>query len=292
MDNNFTGCVLVKFVSADTMEENISNFLDEYFEVSALNYLDDGSEEYVGYAQTDFAPEDLKKRAKEAGIDLPMFQTEKLENKNWLTENVIKFDPIETTDFCVYGIHEKEAPKTSKHLLKIYAATAFGSGHQTTKSCLEAISTLHQNAIKPTKILDMGTGSGILALACAKLWKQFNPKIVAVDIDPESVRVATQNAFDNNLEAYLEIGQSDGYHSQVVQKNAPYDLILSNILARPLIEMAPELFHSLKTGGYCILSGFVTDQVDWVLQAHQKCGLSVVKEFNIDNWYAVLMEKK
>lgn len=292
MDNNFSSCTTVTFEALEHLSEDLCDFLDSYFDVSALNYTDDGKEEYVGYAPIDFDQTDLEQTARKANVLLPTYTLERLENKNWLTENVIKFDPIETSDFCIYGIHEKQAPKTRKHLLKIYAATAFGSGHQTTKGCLEAIGFLNKKRIFPQKILDIGTGSGILSLACAKIWQDHTPQITAVDIDPESVRVATQNAFDNRLEAFLSIAQSNGYQSDLVKKNAPYDLIMANILARPLIEMAPDLAKHLRPNGYCILSGFVADQVDWVLEAHQKEGLTTITEFRGDDWYAVLMEKK
>lgn len=292
MQNNLSSCTIVKFVPSEKTDENLQTFLDEYFEVSALNYNDDGTETYVGYAELNFDPQDLEKAAQAMNVLLPEFSVEKLENINWLTENVIKFDPIETDDFCIYGIHEKTAPKTDKLLLKIYAATAFGSGHQTTKCCLNAISELNHMKYLPLRILDMGTGSGILALACAQIWKAHQPQITAVDIDDEAVRVAMQNAFDNHLEQFLSVAQSDGYASTLVHKNGPYDLIIANILARPLIEMVPQLSQYLKTGGYCILSGFVTDQFDWVVSAHENCGLQLRKSYHIDNWYAVLMEKK
>lgn len=292
MQKNLSSCTIVKFEPKASLEEDLSWFLDEFFTVSALNYTDDGREEYVGYADLGFQPADLEDAAEKAGIKLPVYTVEKLENINWLTENVIKFDPIDTEDFCIYGIHEKQVPQSRKILLKIYAATAFGSGHQTTKGCLNAISELNRRGVRPHKILDMGTGSGILSLACARLWQAEKPAIVAVDIDDEAVRVTTQNAFDNGLEEFLTVAQSDGYQAEAVAKNAPYDLIMANILARPLIEMAPCLEQHLKTGGYCILSGFVDDQLEWVVEAHEKTGLQTIKKYHIDNWYAVLMEKR
>ena len=292
MNNNLSSCTIITFEPSETISEDLVFFLDEYFDVTACNYTDDGKEEYVGYAGLDFDEADFVASAKISNVVLPAYKIEVLKNKNWLTENVIKFDPIETDDFLIYGIHEKKAPSTDKPTIKIYAATAFGSGHQTTKSCLNAISDLNKQNAKHNNILDMGTGSGILALACAKIWGDDNILVTAVDIDDESVRVTTQNAFDNKLEQFLNVAQSDGYNSDIVQQNAPYDIILSNILARPLIEMAPLLYKHLKTGGYCVLSGFVDDQVEWVIDAHKKQGLSVVKMYNIDNWYAVLMEKK
>jgi ribosomal protein L11 methyltransferase len=292
MENNFSSCTTVTFEPRDALEPELADFLDGFFDVSALNYTDSGQEEYVGYAPIDFDPKTLTAAAEAGGITLPPFSLERLENKNWLTENVIKFDPIETSDFCIYGIHEKEAPKTKKHLIKVYAATAFGSGHQTTRACLEALGFLFRKGLCPKKILDIGTGSGILSLGAVRLWQSLNPTVVAVDIDDEAVRVATQNAFDNGLEDYLHIAQSDGYKAAQIARFAPYDLILANILARPLTEMAPELVNHLKDGGYCVLSGFVSDQIDWVVQAHEQVGLTLVQKFHFDNWYAVVMEKK
>lgn len=291
MNNNLSSCTIITFEPQEEINEDLMFFLDEYFEVNALNYTDDGKEQYIGYADLNFNKEAFMTASHNANIKLPPFEVEVLKNKNWLTENVIKFDPIETDDFLIYGVHEKQTPKINKPSIKIYAATAFGSGHQTTKSCLNAISDLNKINAKHENILDMGTGSGILALACAKIWDKDNPKITAVDIDDESVRVTTQNAFDNNLEQFLNVAQSDGYNSELIKQNAPYDIVLSNILARPLIEMAPHLYQNLKKGGYCVLSGFVEDQVDWVINAHKTLGLQLVKTYQIDNWFAVLMEK-
>lgn len=290
--NNLSSCTIIRFAPAPETPADLAAFLDEYFEVTACDYTDDGNEQYVGYADLNFCADDLMKAAQNAGINLPNFTIEKLENKNWLTENVIKFAPIEAGKFCIYGIHEKQAPQTDKLKIKIYAATAFGSGHQTTKSCLQALSDLADNNAAHQKILDMGTGSGILALAAARVWQEDQPHITAVDIDDEAVRVTTQNAFDNKLENYLDVALSDGYNSDLVKNNAPYDIIFANILARPLIEMAPQLAEHLKPGGFCILSGFVDDQIDWVVSAHKDQGLTTVKTYDIDNWHAVLMEKK
>lgn len=284
-------CWLIKFAPCENMDEERSFFFDEYFDVVAVNYTDDGLEQYVGYKGPDFVEHDLREKAAAAGIELPPFQTEFLESKNWLKENVIKFAPVEVEDFIIYGIHEKDIPPSDKVTLRIYAATAFGSEHQTTKSCLRAISHLNRLGAAHRNILDMGTGSGILALATAKLWPDA-ARITAVDIDPEAVAVTRQNARDNHLEKYLTVAVSNGYNSDLVQNNAPYDIIIANILARPLIEMAPQLNQALAPGGFCILSGFVDDQEDWVIGEHTKLGLKLVELYKLDNWRAVLLEKK
>lgn len=284
-------CWLIKFAPCENMDEERSFFFDEYFDVVAVNYTDDGLEQYVGYKGPGFVEHDLREKAAAAGIELPPFQTEFLESKNWLKENVIKFAPVEVEDFIIYGIHEKDIPPSDKVTLRIYAATAFGSEHQTTKSCLRAISHLNRLGAAHRNILDMGTGSGILALAAAKLWPDA-VRITAADIDPEAVAVTRKNARDNHLEKYLTVAVSNGYNSDLVQNNAPYDIIIANILARPLIEMAPQLNQALAPGGFCILSGFVDDQEDWVIGEHTKLGLKLVELYKLDNWRAALLEKK
>ena len=283
-------CWLIKFAPCENMDEERSFFFDEYFDVVAVNYTDDGLEQYVGYKGPGFVEHDLREKAAAAGIELPPFQTEFLESKNWLKENVIKFAPVEVEDFIIYGIHEKDIPPSDKVTLRIYAATAFGSEHQTTKSCLRAISHLNRLGAAHRNILDMGTGSGILALAAAKLWP--DAARITADIDPEAVAVTRQNARDNHLEKYLTVAVSNGYNSDLVRNNAPYDIIIANILARPLIEMAPQLNQALAPGGFCILSGFVDDQEDWVIGEHTKLGLKLVELYKLDNWRAALLEKK
>lgn len=284
-------CWLIKFTPCETIDEELSFFFEDYFDVVAVNYTDDGLEEYVGYKGSDFNEDELRRSAEAMGIALPPYTKEFLESKNWLKENVIKFAPVEVEDFIIYGIHEQNIPPSDKVTLRIYAATAFGSEHQTTKSCLKAISYLNKLHAPHKNILDMGTGSGILALAAAKLW-QGETHITAVDIDPEAAAVTLQNAKDNNLEHLLTVAVSDGYNSDLVQNNAPYDIVLANILARPLIGMAPQLYAALKPGGYCVLSGFVEEQEDWVIGEHTKLGLKLVELYKLDNWRAALLEKK
>lgn len=326
-------CWQITFAAREDYPEDLSMFLEEYFEVLSTDYTDDGLEQYIAYQNRKFDETDLLQAAQSAGVELPDYQISFLESQNWLKDYVIEFPPVEVEDFLIYGIHEKEAPKTDKLTLKIYAATAFGSSHQTTQCCLRAISWINGNTgicnqqpmsntdfsevdrsksrsteaectscvhehsstgicnQQPDKIriLDVGTGSGILSLAAAKLWQEA--QITAVDIDEEAVWVTRQNALDNHLQNQFVIEVSDGYNSEAVRNGAPYDLIFSNILARPLIEMAPDLYKNLKKGGLCILSGFIDEQVDWILDAHKKQGLKPVKIFEMDNWRAAVMEK-
>ena len=288
--NNAGSCWQIIFAAQETTPPLLEEFLEEYFEVVACDYNDDGQEILIGYTSKDFDSCDFRKQAAARGIELPEFCQKLLTSENWLKDNVIEFAPVEVEDFLVYGIHEKQAPKTAKLPIKIYAATAFGSEHQTTKSCLKAICELNRMKAPHANILDVGCGSGILSLGAAKLWGP-QTQITAVDIDQEAVWVTRQNALDNNVAELINSEVSNGYQAEIVQKNAPYDIIFANILARPLIDMAPDLAASLTPGGYAVLSGFINDQEEWVINAHTNQGLKLVKIYELDNWRAALMEK-
>ena len=290
IENKGGSCWQIKFKPQEEYEEKLTNFIDDYFTTSSLDYCDNGNEILSAYADINFNEKDFLTQAQQQGVSLPEYEKTLLESQNWLKDYVIKFPPVEVADFLIYGIHEKETPQTNKIPLQIYAATAFGSEHPTTRSCLQALCDLKQKGIKPHKILDMGTGSGILSLGAAKLFGS-SAKITAVDIDEEAVIVTLQNAATNQEEDVIHAAVSDGYKSGFVQNNAPYDLILSNILARPLIEMAPDLYKTLNQGGYAILSGFVEDQKDWVISAHEQQGLKLIKLYQINDWCAAVMEK-
>ena len=282
-------CWQITFQPNQPIDEKFDEFLNSFFEVVSQNYNDTGNDEYIGYIGENFNEKQMLKQAKILNIKLPPYEVIELKSENWLKDYVIKFDAFEICNFCIYGIHETSQPKTDKIPLQIYAATAFGSNHQTTQSCIRAISELHNFSFKPTNILDIGTGSGILSICAAKLWP--SSKIIAGDIDDEAIIVTDSNAKNNKLDAQIKSYVSDGYKHKAIQTHAPYDLILCNILANPLITFAPDLSKNLKPNGYCILSGFVEDQVDDVITAHEQQGLKLTKLYSLDNWRAALMQK-
>lgn len=282
-----SACIEVIFEPKTEYDPNFEEFLEEYFEVVVCNLLGN-KQQIVAYANQKFDEKNFLQKAQ--NLQLPKYELKVLTSANWLKDYVIEFTPFEVENFLIYGVHEKQTPKTDKIALKVYAGTAFGSGHNTTQACITAISDLYKKQSNHANILDMGCGSGILSLAAAKLWPEA--KIVAADIDEEAVLVTNQNALDNNVQDSINAQAGDGYHTFIVPKNAPYDIILANILARPLIEMAPQMAKYLKTGGYGIISGFVDEQEDWVVAEHQKFGLQPIKSYKFENWRAVLLEKK
>ena len=176
--------------------------------------------------------------------------------------------------------------------IQVDAGAAFGSGeHGTTSCCLKAIDWM-ANQRRFARVLDMGTGSGILAIAAAKLWKS---DVLAVDIDPVSVRVTGENVAVNKVSTYVRTGVSDGYNSAQVKRGVDgkgkYDLILSNILARPLVAFAPMLEKHLAKGGVAVLSGLLTSQETMVRTAHRLQGLSLKKRFVQGEWCTLVLER-
>ncbi len=212
--------------------------------------------------------------------------------KNWLLESYQQFPPLNIDRFFIYGSHYEGEIPPKKIALKIDAATAFGSGeHHTTKGCLDSLLFLKDSKFKPKSILDMGTGSGILALAAYQLWKK---PVLAIDNDKESVRVACHHRKINHIpagETAVQCAYGDGFSARKVKQQAPFDLIIANILAAPLIEMAEIASSCLKKNGYMVLSGILKTQSSAVKSAYRKQGLDVIKTLNRGDWVAIILKR-
>ncbi|WP_207476914.1 50S ribosomal protein L11 methyltransferase [Arenibaculum pallidiluteum] len=225
--------------------------------------------------------------AEALGLPEPALDIEPLPALDWLTRSYQSFPPIKAGRFFVYGSHwEGGVPASSLGLL-VDAATAFGSGeHATTRGCLLALDRLAKSR-RPRRLLDMGCGSGILAMAMARIWHR---PVVAVDIDEESVRVTRLNAQRNEVGALIEAQAGNGYGAPLVARRGPYDVIAANILARPLARMAPELKRHLAPGGVAVLSGLLNRQRNWVLAAHRRQGLRLVREYRLGDWTTLVLQ--
>jgi ribosomal protein L11 methyltransferase len=230
-----------------------------------------------------------------AGLSLPKeaigaIHIEELARRDWLAESYHALPPFTVGGFYIYGSHYTGEKPGGKIPLLIEAATAFGSGeHGTTSRCILAIEHVKGGGFAPGRILDMGCGSGILAAAAAKLWP--DAQVFAADNDPECVRVTNAHLQSNNIEN-VHACVSEGYDpASPVWKDAPYDFIIANILAGPLVDMAAEQSRALAKGGYLILSGMLQTQADWVLDAYKPHGLRLAAEFPGDEWMTLLLRK-
>lgn len=202
--------------------------------------------------------------------------------QNWVAHVERTLKPISAGPFLVHGPHDRTAAAGHPYPIEIEAGGAFGTAHHaTTQGCLAAVGEVLREA-RPKCILDLGTGSGILAIAAAKL--SPDAKILATDIDPESVRIAEENAAINGVAARIRCITADGLTHPELSEPAAFDVILANILAEPLVALAPGLRRALADGGSIVLSGLLAEQQAMVLAACEREGLRLEAEWPIEGW--------
>lgn len=232
--------------------------------------------------------EAIKKITKLYDISPLQVTIEKVEDKNWVIESQKLLKPVDAGIFYVFGEHDKDSIPDNKIPIMIEAGQAFGTGnHETTKGCLLALTEIDLDE-KIDVSLDLGTGSGVLAIAVAKKW---NKKVVATDIDPIATQTALENFILNNTGDILTI-TCDGFEDGLISKEGPYNLIVANILAQPLQIMAGDIMANLKKGGYLVLSGLLNKQEKDVLKAYKKPNMEFVNKHNINNWSILILKKK
>jgi ribosomal protein L11 methyltransferase len=206
----------------------------------------------------------------------------------WLARSYASFaEQLIGRRFAVRGSHLHHAPAAGRITLTLDAGLAFGSGeHGSTRGALRALERVARR--RPRRIVDLGTGSGILAMAAARL---VHWRVLAVDIEPQSVRVARANARRNRLGHLIRTRQADGWRSPTVRHAGPYDLVLANILARPLRQMAWQLSTNLAPGGRVILGGFLHKQCRGVLAAHRGRGLRLELRLQEGDWTTLVLQR-
>jgi ribosomal protein L11 methyltransferase len=216
----------------------------------------------------------------------PTAEVTALPQIDWLAENRESFRSIRVGRYFIYPSHFAGPMPPGPIGLRVDAATAFGTGeHASTQGCLLALDRLARRR-RPRRGLDMGCGTGILAIAAAKTWRV---PVTAADVDPQAVRLARRNARRNGVGALVTVLRSDGYGAVAIARRGPYDLITANILARPLAAMAPRLAAHLAPGGVALLSGLLSDQERLVVSAHRAHGLRLRDRVRRDDWTTLLM---
>ena len=213
-----------------------------------------------------------------------------LETRDWVAESQAALPPIRAGRFFVYGSHDAGKVPAGAIALHIEAAQAFGTGHHgTTRGCLLALDDLLKRGAAPKRILDVGCGTGVLAIAAAKT---LRAPAIASDIDPLSVEITEENARLNGVESAVIAVTATGVNHFVLRKGAPYDLIFANILAKPLIELAPEIARLLRPGGQVILSGLLDRQAGAVTAAYRSAGLRSQRRRSLAGWATLVMQKR
>ncbi len=223
----------------------------------------------------------IRPLAEDLDLTLPAVNVEALPDINWVAKSLEGLAPIETDRFFVHGAHDADKCPASRIPLLVDAGEAFGTGHHgTTLGCLKFIE-LECRHRKPARILDLGCGTGLLAIAAAKLTGQ---RVVASDIDPIATRVTRDNARANKIHPLIQTITAKGTNHPELKAHGPYDLLIANILAGPLAHMAPDVEQQLASGGTLILSGILHEQEQMVLSAYRGQGLYLLDRMRIDEW--------
>lgn len=217
----------------------------------------------------------------------PVLARAPTEAEGWLARTQEAFpDQSIGSRFLIRGTHS-HAHAPGRLTLTLDAGVAFGSGeHGSTRGCLRALEIAARR--RPRRVLDLGTGSGILAMAAAKL---LNVEIIASDIEPWSIRVARENAAANGVGRRVRVVLANGWRHRTIRRFAPYDLVFANILARPLCAMARDLALHLAPGGVAILAGLLDTQRNMVTSAHRRHGVVLERIDAEGRWTTLTLRK-
>jgi len=218
------------------------------------------------------------------GLDAAELTIERLPDIDWVARSLEGLAPVRAGRFTVHGSHDRRLPPGGL-AIEITAGTAFGTGHHaSTRGCL-MVADRWLKRRRPRRILDLGSGTGVLAIAAAKVARA---PALAVDIDPEAVRVTRHNARLNGASDLVKAALALPAGGAAGQR---YDLIFANILAGPLVQLAPDLVPRLARGGALVLSGLMADQERQVAAAYRSRGLSLDRRLRLDNWSVLVFTR-
>lgn len=228
----------------------------------------------------------LRAASRSAGADLDIFR-EALPDIDWVTKSLEGLKPVRAGGFIVHGSHDRDSIQPDQISIEIEAGLAFGTGHHgTTSGCLDMLSSLVPQK-QPASALDLGTGSAVLAIAIAKL---AEITILATDIDPVAVDVAAENVRLNGVDEQVITATAEGFDDPVFSRHGPFDLIVANILAGPLMALAPQMRQHLAPDGSVILSGILDRQHDDVVAAYTAQGFRHIETLHRGEWVTIHLE--
>jgi ribosomal protein L11 methyltransferase len=226
---------------------------------------------------------------RDTGIIFESRTLEDIPAADWVAETQRALCPVRAGRFIVHGSHDR-GRVASQWAIEIEAGRAFGTSHHgTTKGCLLAIDSLPAS-FKPNGALDLGTGTGVLAIAAAKAFRR-RIEIAAADIDPIAVHVARENCRKNGTAGCVRLFVADGSKPRHAYRQAPFELVIANILAKPLLKLAPRLCELTKPGGILILSGLLTAQAREIAARYCATGFRLVRRRNLEGWATLMLRR-
>ncbi len=278
----------LRLTAPKAIAETLADHLDDLLwppplSVALIKATDGG--EWDVEAHFDPAPEKdrITRALTEAlnGRTPPDFTLAVLADRDWVRQSLAGLAPVRAGRFFVHGTHDRARIPGGAISIQIDAGQAFGTGHhETTMGCLLALEQIAATS-RPRQVLDVGTGSGVLAIAAAK---RLKVPVNATDNDPVAIQVARANVRANGVAPLITLRVAHGVRHASIVKNHGYDLIFANILARPLIHLAPDLNVCLAKGGNLVLSGILNPQGQSVLAAYRSCGLVLRRRIQLGDW--------
>ena len=221
-----------------------------------------------------------------AGTDGAQLTFETIAAKDWVAASLAELKPVTAGRFTVHGAHDRARVAPNRIGIEIEAALAFGTGHHgTTLGCLLALDGIVKRH-RPRRILDIGTGTGVLAIAAARALRR---PVLASDIDPEAVRIARENARLNAVAPLVEVLCAKGLSARRFRARAPFDLVLANILLAPLTRLASPLRPLLAPRAHVVLSGLLAAQENAALAAYRPHGLKLVRRIPLGEWVTLVL---
>jgi ribosomal protein L11 methyltransferase len=205
-----------------------------------------------------------------------------LQDADWIKMSLEGLPPVRAGRFVVLGGHDAGRSKNGKTEVIIEAGEAFGTGHHgTTSGCLLALNRLINRRAKLSRVLDVGTGSAVLAIAAAKAGSRV---VIGTEIDPRANEVANENAHLNNVGYQVRSYVANGVRRALIRSQGPFDLVFANILMKPLVRLSPDLATIVKPGGRVVLSGLLTHQEPAIRRAYAQRGLVLEHRYRKENW--------
>lgn len=227
------------------------------------------------------SPAELARALAFAGIEGVEFSTRQLPQTNWVLDALSSLAPVIAGRVFVHGSHDRHLRPHGSLCLEIDAGLAFGTGHHhTTRGCLLALQDVLKRR-RPMSVLDVGCGSGVLAIAAARL---AQAPAIASDIDPEATRVAAANARLNGVAPLVECHTATGLQHRAIAGRAPFDLVFANILAGPLLALAPELARATSQNGHLILAGLTQGQAQQIIARYRAYGMVLTARIDLEDW--------